>query len=182
MALAKYTKTCAKNTPGISWLAIAEKSNVTSITLTSGEVSAVTGSLCFKPVTMEVDSGNYKESASGGVSIAYKQEISFQLGKPVTAMMTFLSALADAIPCGVYAIIKDNNGAYWLTGYNSGDEKARRGLNELKQDRDSGKKPSEAGKQVVDVVISGEIPCMAIPFDATLTEDLNDGTSTFVDW
>jgi hypothetical protein len=183
MALAKYTKVCAKNTPGISWIAIAEKANMTALTLTTGEVSAITGSGAFKPVAFEIDTAEYKEEATGGNSIAWKQTLSFMLDKPVTAMMTFLNALTDAVACGVYAIIKDNNGVYWLIGYNSGDEKARRGLNEIKLTRDSGKKPSEQDKQTVSIELSGEIPCMAIPFDSTQTTALNGGSSpTYVDW
>ena len=43
MAIVKYAKSCSKNVGGNSLLAIAEVANITAVTVTTGEVSAITG-------------------------------------------------------------------------------------------------------------------------------------------
>src|SRR5512133_3849673 len=127
MALAIFTRTCAKNVSGASKVFIADASVVTAVTVTSGEVSAITGTTPFMRVDAEQDSVSWeqKEERIGTNNSKISNTIDFSVVPPSKDTNTFLQALIDGSPCGLLALIQDGNGKVWLVGYNATDAKAR---------------------------------------------------------
>lgn len=184
MAIVKYAYTCSKNSTGNKFLAFTEVANITSITVTSGEVSAVTmsGVTLFQQIGFELDTLERKEiSAVAKNQVAYEKTIDVTIAKPSKTNNTLIDALADAIACGVVAIVGDNNGVYWLVGWTATDGD-QRPLNMMGTNLESGKAMGEADKNVDKITISGKSAFKSLPFDSTLTTALNAGTSTYVNW
>src|SRR5664279_3528557 len=63
-ALAIFTQVCGKNVSGASKIFIADKAVATAFTITSGEISAVTGTTPFQRIDAIQDSVNWKEETS----------------------------------------------------------------------------------------------------------------------
>lgn len=184
MSIVKYAKSCSKNVGGNSLLAIAEVANITAVTVTSGEVSAITGTTPFKEVDGEIDTIIREQEGEGignGSNINYLHRITAKFAKPTLSLNTLRNSLADASPCGMCAITLDGNGQAWLTGYSESDG-TKRGLM-LKGDSDkTGESPSdEEGNQAV-VILERNSGYLDLPLDSTLTAAIVAGTSTIIDW
>jgi hypothetical protein len=183
-ALAIFSQVCAKNTSGASRILIAEKANVTAITITAGEISAITGSNSFMRIDTILDSleWNQEESRVGLNNAKIANTINFDIMPPATATNTFLQALMDGSPCGFLAIIIDGNSKCWLVGHNATDLMLR----PLRLDKQSGK----TGKGIAvaegnNIVISlgNECSGLALPFTSGLTASIVAGTeATFCKW
>ncbi len=183
MALAIFTRTCAKNVSGASKVFIAEAAVVTAVTVASGEITAITGTTPFMRVDAEQDSvgWNQKEERIGTNNSKISNTIEFDVVPPSTATNTFLQALIDGSPCGLLALVQDGNGKVWLVGYNSTDAKARPlRLNNF--DHNTGKGVSDEKGNTVPIQLYNECSGLALPLDATLTAAVVGGTSTIVKW
>ena len=145
MAIATYARTCSKNIPGNGQIWLAEASNITSITITSGEVAAFTmeGVTKFLECQPTIDTLVRSEEGTGtGSNISYVHKIDMTFSKLASGLVTFRDSLADASPCGIVAVTLDSNGTYWLTGWNATDL-GNRGL-ELRADNStSGTTPQD---------------------------------------
>jgi hypothetical protein len=169
-ALAVFTQTCAKNTAGCSRIWIAEKSAATAFTVQSGEITAVTGTTPFKRVDAIQDSISWEEKVErvGLNNHKVTNTIEFDVMPPAVATSTFLQALIDASPCGLFAIIVDGNGKCWCVGHNLTDVR-NRPLLLNSPDMKTGKNLSEAEGNTVRIQLGNECSGKALPFDSTLT-------------
>jgi len=182
-ALAIFTQACAKNVSGASKIFIAEKSVATAFTITSGEISAVTGTTPFMRIDALQDSVYWNETPerSGLNNIKVTNELGFRVMPPSKDTNTFLQALIDGSPCGFFALIVDGNGKCWVVGHNATDVRERP-LRLTKQEKKTGLGLSEADGNTVLVTLGNECSGLALPLDSTLTAAVLGGTSTICKW
>jgi hypothetical protein len=183
MALAIFTRTCAKNIAGASKVFVAESAVITSITVTAGEISAVAGTTPFMRIDAEQDSVNWEQKVEkiGNNNVKITETINFKVAPPATATNTFLQALIDGSPCGLFAIVIDGNGKCWLVGYNTTDLK-NRPLRINTIDMKTGENPSDADGALAAIQLLHEAGGIALPFDTALTAAIIAGTSTIIKW
>ncbi len=182
MAIAVFTKVCEKNTGGNSRVFLAEAPNATTITVTTGEVAAVTMATgtTFHEVQAEIDTVIRTEAAEGSRSnISYTHRVEMVFAKPTTELNTFRDSLADASPCGILAIVQDGNGECWLIGYNETDT-TNRGLYLVQDDTNSGALPNDEGGNSVTIALETISGFVDIPFDDTLKAAIIGDTATFI--
>lgn len=183
MAIVKYSRPCSRNTPGNSKVFVIEAANVTGVTVTSGEVSAVTmsGATKFLQLGADMDTIQATSEGKGGTTYNMTKNLVMKFSKKTKILDTLLNSLRDAVPCGLLAIRQDSNGACWLLGWNDVD-KGGRPFTQLTDNFDSGTKPDDEGANAVTVTLT----CMSgydeLPFNSTLTAAIVGGTSTFVDF
>ena len=184
MAIEKYAKTCAKNVSGNSLVCIAEVASITAVTVTTGEISAITGTTPFKEVDADIDTILREQEGEGignGANIKYTHRITMKFSKLSTGLNTLRDSLADASPCGMAVITLDGNGQAWLTGYSEADG-LNRGLM-LKGDSDkSGAAPADEDGSLADIILERDSGYLDFPFDSTLNALIVAGTSTIIDW
>jgi hypothetical protein len=183
MALAIFSQTCAKNTAGAQRIFIAEKSVATAFTVSSNEITGVTGTTPFMRVDAIQDSISWTESVEkvGLNNHKVTNTIEFDVMPPAKATNTFLQALIDGSPCGLFAIIIDGNAKCWCAGHNETDVR-NRPLMVAKVEKKTGKNLSEAEGNTVRITLSNECSGLALPFDSTLTGTINGGTATVIKW
>lgn len=183
MALAKYNKSCAVNTPGNQNLFIAEVANITSITIASGEVTAITGSATgsFKEIGADLDTIQRIENATAKNSTVIDHQLIAKFSKGAKNLQTLRKSLADAMPCGVVAIVLDGNGQAWLCGWGSTNHGTRPFRN-MTDNFDTGLKPEDDSMNMATITLQGSSADYDIPLDSTLTAGVVAGTSTFIDW
>src|SRR5574343_583987 len=168
--LAIFTQSCAKNVSGASKVFIAEKSVATAFTITSGEISAVTGTTPFMRVDAIQDSVYWNETGESVGLNNWKvtNEIGFDVMPPSKDTNIFQQALIDGSPCGFFALIVDGNGKCWVVGHNATDVR-NRPLILKKQDKKTGKGLGEATGNTIPIVLGNECSGLALPLDSTLT-------------
>ena len=117
--LAGLAKDCAANRGGIVEVYIANQADVTTVTVTSGKISAITmaASKKFKGYSFAKNTGNltsnYTIDNNNGVKYVVSQLL-LQFNRMETTKRTEMTALA----LGDLAVIcKDANGVYWYLGY-----------------------------------------------------------------
>lgn len=183
MAIAKYSKTCGKNVPGNSRLFFVEAANISSITVTSNEISAVTMSdtAKFREFGADIDSIKFTIEGTGSASYSEVQKLEAKFSKKTTALITAKNSLLDAVACGVAVIRVDNNGSAWLSGYTVKD-KNRRAYNKITTNFDTGAKPSDEGTAAYTITLEAEGFDDEISFDTTLNSAIVGGTATFIDY
>ena len=183
MAIAKYSKTCGKNVPGNSRLFFTEAANISSITATSNEISAVTMSDAtkFREFGADIDSIKFTIEGTGSASYSEVQKLEAKFSKKTTALITAKNSLLDAVACGVAIIRVDNNGNAWLSGYTVKD-KNRRAYNKITTNFDTGAKPSDEGTAAYTITLEAEGFDDELPFDTTLNASIIGGTATFIDY
>lgn len=181
MAIAVYTKSCSKNVAGNTALFLTDIANVVSVTVTSGEITAITmdtGDHFFE-VDADQDSIVRTEEGTGnGNNISYVHKVAAKFAKPSKELNTLRNSLADGSPCGILAIVADGNGQAWLVGY-SVAEGFKRPLRLMKDSLNSGGSPADEG-QGVDVELESTNGYPAIPFDSTNSGTIVGGTATFI--
>ena len=183
MALAIFTQSCQKNVSGASKIFIADKAVATAFTITSGEISAVTGTTPFMRVDAIQDSVSWKEEGSriGLNNWKVNNTVEFDIMPPAKDTNTFLQALIDGSPCGFFALIVDGNGKCWVVGHNATDVRERP-LRLGKQTHDTGKGLSVAEGNTIRITMENECGGLALPLDSTLTAAVLAGTSTICKW
>lgn len=180
MAVAGFTRVCAKNVTGNNKFWVAEMANITTITLTAGAVSAVGGTGNFHRLQADLDKLSRTENGEGGSSgYKFTHVIKAQFSKPTLALKTLIDSLEAASPCGLAVIMLDANGQAWLIGYNATDLKDR-GLRLTKSALDTGMAPGENDKQGWDLEFSCVNSEHALPFDATLSGTILAESATFL--
>ena len=183
MAIAKYSKTCGKNVPGNSRLFFVEAANISSITVTSNEISAVTmaNTAKFREFGADIDSIKFTIEGTGSASYSEVQKLEAKFSKKTTALITAKNSLLDAVACGVAIIRVDNNANAWLSGYTFKD-KNRRAYNKITTNFDTGAKPSDEGTAAYTITLEAEGFDDELPFDTTLNAAIVGGTATFIDY
>lgn len=187
MALAAYTKTCGKNVSGnFHKVFLTEVANLTSVTLTDLEISAVTmnGSTYFQMLVGEIDSVQFKSEGNGGPNYFETQTLTIKFAKASKEVNAVIEAITDAVTCGIVAIRVDGNGKAWMSGhdYNAVDKKARP-YNQVKVTYDSGLKPSDAEGNIVTVELTRESEWDELPFTDTVSgyiAALDSGNAAFI--
>ena len=182
MAIAVYTKVCEKNVSGNARVFIASAALVTSVTVTAGEITAITATTAFKESQADIDSIIRTEVAAGRRSnISYTHRVEMKFAKPDKALNVFRDSLTDASPCGMCAIVQDGNGACWLVGFNEADT-TNRGLYVVQDDTNSGALPTDEDGNVVTIALETLSGYVDIPFNATLTATIIGDTAVFIDY
>jgi len=179
MALATYSKLCSKNISGNSKIFIAEAANISAIVVTAGEISSITGAGAFKVIEADLDSIiRTEEKVAGKLNHAYDISLDLKVSKPSKDVNTLRNSLSDASPCGMLALVRDNNGTWWLVGYNETDLLSRPLY--LSEDiMNSGESPfdEEAARTNIKLVRSMADP--SLPLDATLGAAMDAETADF---
>jgi len=187
MAIAKYSKTCGKNVPGNSRLFFTEAANISSITATSNEISAITMTASgsdttkFREFGADIDSIKFTIEGTGSASYSEVQKLEAKFSKKTTALITAKNSLLDAVACGVAIIRVDNNGNAWLSGYTVKD-KNRRAYNKVTTNFDTGAKPSDEGTAAYTITLEAEGFDDELAFGTTLNTAIVGGTATFIDY
>ena len=183
MAIAKYSKTCGKNVPGNSRLFFVEAGNISSITVTSNEISAVTMSdtTKFREFGADIDSIKFTIEGTGSASYSEVQKLEAKFSKKTTALITAKNSLLDAVACGVAIIRVDNNAKAWLSGYTFNDRN-RRAYNKITTNFDTGAKPSDEGTAAYTITLEAEGFDDELAFDTTQNASIIGGTATFIDY
>lgn len=182
MAIVAYTKACSKNVGGNSAVYITEASNLGSVTVTSGEISAALTMAAgtFHEVQADLDSVIHTQEGEGTQSnIAYTHRVEMRFAKPSVDLNTLRDSLADGSPCGIVAIVTDANGVSWLVGYNETDG-TNRALYLATDSLNSGAEPAEDDSQAVTVALECQSGYLSLPFDATIGATISGGSAAFI--
>ena len=179
MALGIFTQACAKNVSGASRIFIADKAVATAFTITSHEISAVTGTTPFNRVDVIQDSISWEEKAEGvGLSnIKVTNTVKFSIMPPSTTTSAFLQALLDGSPCGFFVILQDSNGKCWLIGHNEIDIRERP-LRVKSQTQATGAGLGDANGNTIPVELGNECSGKALPFNTAMTATIVAGSDS----
>lgn len=182
-ALAIFTQACAKNVSGASKVFVAEKAAATAFTIVTGEITAITGTTPFMRVDAMQDSVSWSEVGEqvGLNNWKITNTVEFDIMPPATATNTFLQALIDGSPCGLFALILDGNSQCWVVGHNATDVRERP-LRLNKQDQKTGKGLGEAEGNTARITLQNECGGKALPLAAAANATVLAGTATFIKW
>ena len=119
---AGFTKTCTARSGGVKNIWLANRTDIAAagFTLDSGEYSAVTmeSAAVFYKYQFDEDTAEHRHSATiENLSTQVTNEVEFYLGKMSTLMRARLQEILDISPCGIVAIVEDNNNVKWVYGY-----------------------------------------------------------------
>lgn len=120
--LSGYTEACDDegNTAGIASIWFASKNDVQSLTFNAtGQLSTITmvSGKVFYQWTFDPDTAFFNQPKSvSNKSPFVKQSIQFTNPKMSTDLINAIDALDACAICGLVAIVKDNNGKFWLAG------------------------------------------------------------------
>ena len=142
MALAAYTDACDLNKGGNKKLYIIAANAVDTNPFgapTAGVISSLNASNSFLEIECEIDTIERRESSvvSENHTVQVTHEIEFEIHKTNIVAREALQAILDE-PCGVIAIVEDQNGLKFISGY-SVAHKGDRGLRVSSGDGTSGK-------------------------------------------
>lgn len=184
MAIAAYSKACEKNVGGNSAVFVVEASLVDTVTVTTGEISALTMTSTneFQQVQADLDSVVHTQEGAGSQNnMAYTHRVEMRFSKPSTELNTLRNSLADASPCGILAIVQDGNGECWLVGWSENDGIAR-ALFLATDSLNSGATPTDENSQAITVALQCVNGYLSLPFDDTLKAAIVGGTAAFINY
>lgn len=180
MALANYSKTCSKNVSGNGLFYLTEASNILTVTINSGEVTALTLATgkSFSVIDNDLDSLIRSQEGTGsGDKFSYVHKIEAKFSKLSTSLNTLRNAIADASPCGMVALVKDSNGTWWLVGYNATDGTER--ALKAKTDSDtSGAAPDDEAGGMATITLECKSGYLDLPVKSTSTVSVSGITAT----
>ena len=164
-------KDCLNSFGGIDTVLIADREGLDTITVTSGEITALA---LETPATWQKfhfarNSGNFTEAMTTDVttgSNTYTQTITFNLARREVNKRNALMLLG-AGQRDLMFLVKDNNGNWWLFGYN---EDLERGLQMTGLDGGSGSAGTELNGYTP--TFSGELKEMAYAVDSSIIPTL----------
>lgn len=111
---------CGSNVGGVRVVAIRNRADIATITVTDGVVTAVTleaeaaddaAVLAFRDQTCQLSSEATIDDAAG--THFYTNTLAFRFAKMSAAKRVSINALTHA---ETIAVVKDNNGEYWIVG------------------------------------------------------------------
>jgi hypothetical protein len=171
MALATYTKSCSKNVAGNGLFYLTEASNINTVTISAGEVTALTlyTAKAFSVIDNDLDSLIRSQEGTGsGDKFSYMHKIEAKFSKLSTALNTLRNAIADASPCGMVAMVKDGNGTWWLVGYNAVDG-VERALKAKTDSDTSGNAPDDEAGGMATITLECKSGYLDLPIKSTST-------------
>jgi hypothetical protein len=181
-AIAAFARTCGKNVTGNSSVYFTEKDNVSSVTVTAGEISAVTmeSNKSFHQADVDIDTLIRTQEGEGVAgNMKYTHRVEMKFSNLDANMNTFRDALADASACGILAIVTDGNGNSWLVGFNDTDQFSR--PLRLVQDSDTtGAEPGEEDAGLTTIALECQSGYLDLPFDDTTKATISGGTAAFI--
>ena len=183
MALTKYSKVCSKNTPGNSKLFFAHIADIQSITVTSGQISAITMVTGKKFVEFgaEIDTIQLTQEGKGKFAYFDSKKLIAKFAKKTPTLVSAKNELADAVVCGVVVIRVDNNGQAWLSGWDANNY-GKRPYNQIDVTYDSGTKISDEEGNVMTITLTCESTSDELAFDTTINTAIVSGTATWIDY
>lgn len=119
--LAGIARDCQPNMGGVAEVYLANRSDVSAVTVTDGKVSAITmvSGATFKVYQFARGTANmtstFNVNAENGVNYV-GTDLVMAFNRMETSKRVEVTALAVN---DLYAIVKDNNGAYWLLGFDN---------------------------------------------------------------
>ena len=189
MAFTSFLKSCVRNTPGNQYqVYMCPVASITSITLTSGEVSAVTmnSTAKFQRVQGKLDTVQFTSEGSVGNTLSIAQSLKLRFDKMTNALNKWFydtDGIADSIVCGMVAIHVDGNGQGWISGISpAAVEGTLRPYQSATINFDSGTAPSDADSAQPELTLSRTSAAPAYPFDSTILATITGGTATFINW
>ncbi len=189
MAFASFLKSCVRNTPGNQYqVYLAPVASITSITLTSGEVSTVTmnSTAKFQRAQGKLDTVQYTSEATMGNTLNVAQTLKMGFDKMTSALNTWVygtDGIADSVVCGMVAIHVDGNGQGWISGISpAAVEGALRPYQSAAFNFDSATAPTEDGRGNLNCITYKERGSTCYPFDSTINGTIVGGTATFINW
>jgi len=181
MALALFHKQCSKNVPGNMYLFLTEATNVYSVTVSGGEVTDIVmeNVTTFKQIQADrvkrlMNGRRVKSSWTN-----YAHTIEFVCSKPSKELNELSTALDDDQPCGVIAVVMDNNGQAWLVGWHESDEDERP-LYLESETADSGDVIGSSGGNH-KYILSGTNDQIDLPLNDTLNQYILDSIEAETD-
>lgn len=189
MAFTSFLKSCVRNTPGNQYQAyMCPVASITSITNTSGEVSAVTmnSTAKFQRVQGKLDTVQFTSEGQLGNSTNVSKTLKMGFDKLTSALSNWVygtDGIADSIVCGMVVIHVDGNGQAWISGISpAAVEGALRPYQSATFNYDSGSAhtDTEAARPELTLTKTGAAP--AYPFDSTINATIVGGTATFINW
>lgn len=187
MALAVYTKSCAKNVGGnFNKVFLTEIANISSLSTNSSEITGITmeSGKYFQMFIAEIDSVQMKVEGTGASNYFTTQTLIMRFANRTKALDAAIEAITDNIACGIAAIRVDGNGTAWLSGYDeNGADKKARPYNKVKVTYDSGLKPSDEAGNSITVELSRETEYDEYPFNtaqSTAIATLDTGTAAYI--
>ena len=183
MAIAKYSKVCSANTPGNSKIFFAEVASITSITLTSGEISTVTmsGSNKFFQFQADADTIQFTQEGVAKQSASETFKLTAKFSKKTKELIAAKQSLVDAVVCGVIVIRQDANGQCFLSGWNDVD-KGGRPYTGITVNFDSGTVPTDEGMNAYTITLDGTNGYDELPFKSDINATIIGGTAAFISW
>lgn len=119
--LSGLSRDCAANKGGVAEVYIANREDVTAVTLTDGKVSGITMASTktfkvyqFNRGTASMASTYNVDQANGTRFVGTDLVMVFNRMQTTKRIEVTALAVND-----LYVIVKDNNGAYWLLGYDN---------------------------------------------------------------
>jgi len=185
MAIANYTKTCGKNTPGNrKQFFIAPSGAITVLTEASELITVLTApSGTFKKVRADIDTVQVTSDGTFTTSGGMQQNLIAKFSMPSTELNVWLDSVIAQINCGIDIIHIDANGKVWLSGITSfAKEGKTRPWNSFQEQLDSGLLMTDEGMQAVTCTFGRLSAYDFTELNPALSDAVKAGTSTFIDW
>ena len=162
-----FNRQCGRNVPGNKFLLLSEVTNIKTVTITNGEVSDIEmfENQVFSRIEADQDYILRTEERSDGPAFSFTHQVVFQVGIPRAETNNLTGQLRGASPCGIAAIVVDNNNNVWLVGWNY-VENYIRGLylSDYSLNSDRPENPTR-----ISYTLSRVNECKDLPLDSTLS-------------
>lgn len=189
MAFTSFLKSCVRNTPGNQYqVYMCPVASITSITLTSNEVSAVTmnGANVFQRVQGHLDQVRMAKVANATNNFNETQTLTMRFNKFTSALATWFygaDGIVNQVVCGMVVIRVDGNGQAWISGISPASvEGALRPYQKATINFDSGVAPTEEDAAQPELVMERNGAAPEYAFDSTLNAAIVGGTAAFINW
>jgi hypothetical protein len=183
MSIATYTKTCSTHTPGNNQLILIACDDVASITAVDNEVTEMVQDAGDDAIIVPIDRDGMvrmdEQTATKGGLLYVNQKLEIELSKSSKELEDFITGIADTSPCGILAIVTDNNGARWLMGaqlVSATSVTFTKGLFMESANFNSGKALDEEDGDKYILTLSGMFPNGAIHIEETKVIDVTETT------
>ena len=158
MALSAFTKVCAKHTPGIQELWLGAKTDFTSGTLASDEVTGLVQDLVQWDA--DIDGIKVEQNATGtkGGLFYVEKSIEIKVSKLDDTILVALRNMVGDSPCGLCAVYKTNNGYWYCSGFEAESTTALsfdRGYYLETAPVTTGNEPTEEDADMVTITLKG---------------------------
>lgn len=185
MSISNYFKSCTATTAGnFNKLFVVSISDITSIAVTAGEVTAITMEMgeTFAQANADIDTVVLNETTAGKTRQFVNSELTARFSNKTPELISFVNELKDGVVCGLVVIRVDNNKKVFISGI-SEDKNFSRPWDEIEATFNSGTsiEDTEEGN-AYSVILRRRSITEELPLDSTIADTVLDGTATFIDW